>query len=345
MRKNLLLPVMILIGVIQFSCKKKETPVQLYPKEFQIDIQRQYETLPSKVSVFFRVKDENDNPVSGLTSDNFTIYEKGRNDDAPKVISEDEAVRIISDNEQVFDYKVLLLLDLSGSVINGNLDQLKEAAKEFVIDVMQADMNSSTKIGIWWFDGADQLHPLIDFTNNSIALQEAILGINSGISNDSSTDLFGAIIKATTLAETELSTSQLEGSLSAASVIMFTDGTDQAARYTKEDAYEQVNNAANDINYYSIGLGNEIDEDVLRNIGKSSSVFAEDSDSLTAKFEEIAQIIHDETNSFYLFEYCTPKRDGSGENELIIEVTKDDRQGSKTTVFDATGFESGCSLN
>ena len=83
----------------------------------------------------------------------------------------------------------------------------------------------------------------------------------------------------------------------------------------------------------------------MRKIGTDSSVFAEDSDSLTAKFEEIAQVIHDESNSFYLFEYCTPKRHGSGINDLIIKVNDGNRAGEKATNFDAEGFESGCSLN
>ena len=82
----------------------------------------------------------------------------------------------------------------------------------------------------------------------------------------------------------------------------------------------------------------------MKRVGANSSVFAEDPATLTAKFEEIAQLIYDETNSFYLFEYCTPKRDGSGVNDLIIKVEEDNRRGEKATMFDATGFESGCIL-
>lgn len=344
MRNYLFVPILLCVLTV-LACRKKEpTPVHITPPKLIIEVQDLYETPPSKVSVFFRVKDEDGDPVAGLSAENFTILEKGRNDEAPRLISEDEAERIIGDNEQVFDYKVMLLLDLSGSVINGDLAQLKEAAREFVIDVMQADVNSSTSIGIWWFDGADVLHPLIDFTNNPVALQEAIQGINPQMSLDSSTDLFGAIMKASDLAASEMNASELQGVLSAASIIVFTDGTDQAARYSKQDAYNKVDAADAKINYYTIGLGNEIDADVLTRLGKDSSVFAEDSEGLTSKFEEIAQLIFDETNSFYLFEYCTPKRDGSGVNDLIIRVEEGERKGEKATTFDATGFESGCIL-
>lgn len=310
-----------------------------------ITIQNQYETPPSRVSVFFKVEKRDGTPVSGLTEDNFTIYEKGRNDDSPLLLSEDETTRILSDNALVFKYYTVLLLDLSGSVLNSSLPQLKTASKQFIDDVTNSSLNSSTSVAIYWFDGRDAIHPLIDFTDNKTALKSAIDGITPGISSDSSTDLFGAVLKSTALAEAKLTESDLQGVLSAVSIIMFTDGTDQAARYSKEEAYDAIDDASDDISFYTIGLGSEIDDTVLGRIGKSSSVFADDTAALTNKFEEIAQLIHDEANSHYLFEYCTPKRDGSGFNELHIHVTKDNSKGKKITEFDATGFEDDCDLN
>ncbi len=346
MRIKTILPILALLLVIQTACKKDDDDVTTtVPQEWlTVEVQDLFVAPPSRVSVFFRVKDQDGRPIAGLDPSNFVVKEKGRNDDEARLISEDEAQRILSDNKQVFDYKVMLLLDLSGSVVNNDLTGLKEAAREFVIDVMTADVNSSTQIGIWWFDGADQLHPLIDFTSNAVAIQEAIIGINSSMTQDLSTDLFGAVIKATQLAEAELQASDIQGVMAASSVIVFTDGTDQAARYAREDAYEAVNSASQNINYYTIGLGAEIDETVLRKLGTDSSVFADDAATLAAKFEEIAQLIYDETNSFYLFEYCTPKRDGSGINDLVIQVVDGNREGETMTTFDATGFKSGCVL-
>ena len=106
-----------------------------------------------------------------------------------------------------------------------------------------------------------------------------------------------------------------------------------------------MDNASEGINFYSIGLGSEIDETVLNKIGKTSSVFADDTEALTLKFEEIAGLIADEANAYYLFEYCTPKRDGSGLNDLHIVATKDDKSGRKITTFDATGFYDDCDLD
>ncbi|MEL6866124.1 MAG: VWA domain-containing protein [Bacteroidota bacterium] len=337
---------MALLLLAAGACNKDDdSPTSGNKENLVIRIQEQYETPPSRVSVFFKVETGSGEPVAGLTEPNFTIYEKGRNDEVERLLSEDETTRILSDNGQIFRYHNILVLDLSGSVLNNNLEQLKDAAKSFISDVMATDFNSSASVGIWWFDGRDQLHQLIDFTDDESDLYEAVDGITPSISSDSSTDLFGAILKSTDLAEAKLSENQAQGILSAVSIIVFTDGTDQAARYAKADAYQAVDNASEGINFYTIGLGDEIDETALRKIGTSSFVFADDTTVLNNKFVEIANLISAEANSYYLFEYCTPKRNGSGESELHINVENDTGKGKRVTTFSADGFEDDCDLN
>ncbi len=341
----LLLLTMLLVGAA-VSCKKdKDAQPVIRKQNLTITIEDQYETPPSRVSIFFKVEKQNGDPVSGLEEEHFTIYEKGRNDDKELLLSEYEATRLISDNRQVFRYHTMLVLDLSGSVLNGSLDQLKEGATKFIEDIFNSQINSSTSIGVWWFDGRDALHPLINFTDDKEALFAAIDGIHAGISSDSSTDLFGAILKATALAQSKINEYDIQGIRAAAGIIVFTDGTDQAARYSKQDAFEAVDNADDNINFYTIGLGDEIDETVLGRLGKSSSVFADDTAALTQKFKEIAELIFSEANSYYLFEYCTPKRNGSGISELHMHIETADAKGKKITTFDATGFKDDCDLN
>jgi VWFA-related protein len=341
-RNSLLL---ILFTLTFSNCNKDNITPADQKKRLIINIQDEYTSTPSNVSVFFKVELSDGTPVSGLTEDDFTIYEQGRNDENYKVISKDEADRVISDNAPVFNYNTILLLDLSGSVINSKLKALQDAAIEFVNEALSSE-NTSTEVGVWWFDGADKLHRLINFTNQKVDLIKAINGIDASLSKDRSTDLFGAIMKGTELAESTIAQSALEDVLAAASIIVFTDGTDQAARYARDQALDAINKADQSINYYTIGLGNEIDNDILKKIGKTSSVFAEDTTKLKDKFKEIANLISGEANSYYLFQYCTPKRDGSGISKLRIEVENEMGKGTKDTQFDATGFTSGtCSLN
>ncbi len=316
--------------------------LNLGENELILSIQDQFTTLPGKVSIFFKVSDADGNPVAGLTANQFTIYEQGRNDDCFNTISTSESFARISPNSQIFSNNTLLVLDLSASVLSGSLNELKSASVSFVNNVMPATAQDSFKMAIYWFDGEDELHLLQPLTAVKDELTLAIEGINQDISNDPSTDLYGAVIKSTDIAEGLLDEARSNSTISAASVVIFTDGTDQASRYSETDALTAVREADLNISLYTIGLGAEIDTEVLTDIGRTFSVFAGNKEELEATFNDISFRVSERANSFYLFEYCTPKRDGSGVNNLAISVTDESRQGAVQSEFNATGFSGGC---
>lgn len=307
-----------------------------------LSIQEQYTTLPGKVSIFFKVSDADGNPVPGLTANKFTIYEQGRNDACFNTISTSESQARISPNSQIFSNNTILVLDLSNSVLSSSLSELKSAGISFVDNVMPETSQESFKMAIYWFDGENELHLLNEFTSSKQELTAAIEGITDDISNDPSTDLYGAVIKSTDIAIAELSKSTQGGKIGAASVVIFTDGTDQASRYTKDAAQKKVDAADPNISFFTIGLGTEIDTQVLSDLGKTYSVFAGDKQDLENTFNEISFRVSQRASSFYLFEYCSPKRDGSGENNLAIQVKDGSRQGAVQTKFNANGFTGGC---
>ncbi len=344
MRKTFALQLffVLLLPFILVSCKKNDPiPVK---NDLVITIQDQFTSAPAKVSVFFKVETKSGKPVAGLKQTDFTIFEKGRNDTEPKEISEFEAERKISDNSQIFNYSTILILDLSASVTDNYLAELKEASKSFVDAIMPEGSNVSYYMGIYWFDGEDKLHNLVPFTLDKTTLKTGIDNITANISADNSTDLFGAVIKGTQIATNELATIQQKGILAASSVVTFTDGTDQAGRYTKSAAVSALTNANADMSFFTIGLGGEIDAAVLQELGPNGTAFANNKEELVEKFQEIGQVVSDKANSYYLFEYCSPKRDGSGTNELTLRVIKDNKIGSESTTFQATGFTGGCAL-
>lgn len=324
----------------------KGTPVDdclgLEEGELVLSIQDQYTTLPGKVSIFFKVSDTNGNPVPGLEANQFTIYEQGRNDDCFNTISTSESFARISPNSQIFTNNTLLVLDLSNSVLESSLQELKMASASFVENVMPATSQESFQMAIYWFDGEDELHLLNELTPSKEELIASINGITDSISSDPSTDLYGAVIKSTDIATDLVNQTTSGDKIGAASVVIFTDGTDQASRYSEEAALKKVNDANANISFFSIGLGSEIDTQVLMDIGKTSSVFASNKEDLEDTFNEISEKVSERANSFYLFEYCSPKRDGSGENNLAIEVNTGTRQGAVQTKFNAAGFTGGC---
>ena len=180
-----------------------------------------------------------------------------------------------------------MVLDLSNSVLEGSLDELKAASTSFVNNVMPAPETESFKMAIYWFDGEDELHLLNPLTASTTELIAAIDGITQDISSDPSTDLYGAVIKSTAIAEDLIEEGRSsEGSpIVAASVVIFTDGTDQASRFTEERALDAVNDADRNVSFFSIGLGAEIDADVLTQIGKTASVFASNKEELETTFK------------------------------------------------------------
>ncbi len=338
----------VLVAIcLLFSCSKSD-PIDKEPcknfryNDLSLSIQEEFSRLPGKVSVFFKVDDKKGRGISTLEASNFTVYEMGRNDDCFRKISNNESFADINSKSQIFSYNTLLVLDFSGSVIGSSLQELKDASKSFIDNIIVEAGSESYHVGIWWFDGENKLHPLVDFESDKEKLHQAIDEITPNISSDPSTDLYGAVIKSSQLAHQRLNEFVEQDIIAASSVVIFTDGTDQAARYSKEQALGAIQNADPNIGFYTIGLGDEIDQDVLQAVGKTSHIFAADKEELQQKFSEAAAQVFSEANSYYLFEYCTPKRDGSGINELVIVADHDSGRGFLRTSFDATGFSSGC---
>ncbi len=310
--------------------------------ELLISIQDQFTTLPGKVSVFFKVTDTAGNPVPGLSAEQFTIYEQGRNDECFNTISPSESSARISPKSQVFTNNTLLILDLSNSVLSNSLEELKLASGSFINSVMPEEESTAFQMAIYWFDGEDELHLLQELSSSKDVLLTAVGNINSDISNDPSTDLYGAVIKAVDIGEMQLEENRNEDIIGAGSIVLFTDGTDQASRFTEEAALKAAEEADRNLSFFSIGLGAEIDADILMRIGKTSSAFAGNEAELEGVFNEISRKVSEQANSFYLFEYCTPKRDGSGVNNLAIQLVDGDREGAVQTEFNTKDFTGGC---
>lgn len=296
----------------------------------------------SKLSMILKVN-ENSNrglPVSGLTTGNFKVYEKGPNDECANPISESEANKQFSPSPQKFRHNTLIVLDLSASVTLNTLSQLKSSTISFINNIITTSGDDSYLVSIAWFDGEDKLNTLVDFTSNKNQLINAVQNVNASITRDPSTDLYGAVIKSVDRAEQRLKDLQKESYISAFSLVIFTDGTDQAARYSKQVALNKVNGANPKISVFTIGLGSEIDKPTLTAIGKNGAVFPQNKNELEAKFIELSRIVRGEANSYYLFEYCSPKR--AGKVTLVLVVAYDAKKGSYLTGFNANGLTSNC---
>jgi hypothetical protein len=287
---------------------------------------------PSNIYLFFSVEDAAGQPVTGLREDDFEIYENDR------LISRYESSQTIIPNPTLYTMATVLLLDMSGSILESQtLTPLKASAKAFLDSIAGEE---GQEVAIYLFDGRESIRQLVGFTKDSRALQSAIDALSKATITgdpgyDISTNLNGAVQQGITVLN-EHQSQIAEGALFTGTLVTFTDGTDQAARVSNSAAVESVTAAP----HYSfgIGLGGEIDENHLRNLGKDGFAWAENTEELDGAFAKIAATIRSQSGKHYILGYCTPKRSA----EHTVTLTAKDHAGALSFAFSADGFQGGC---
>jgi hypothetical protein len=293
---------------------------------------------PANVTLFFKLEETDGAPLPGIPATTFVIRENGQE------ISPFESRQTIRPKPGAFTAQTLLLLDLSGSVLQTNtLARLQEAAQTFIGQIMprpnEADFGAF-RTAIQWFDGAADPHPLVDFTADIDELNAGIESLNAELSEDRSTNLYGAAIQGVNRVRDEVN--RASSAVSAGSLVVFTDGRDQAARRTLDDALNAVQNAEDEISIYTIGLGDDTDEGVLARLGADGFFKSDNLDGLVSNFQAVARSITADVNSNYILEYCSPKRQGA--HDLTVAVEVNGQSGSLTNCFCADGFTGGCEI-
>ena len=299
----------------------------------------------SQVSVSFFVSDQNGNPVAGLQAGDFAIFE---NDEINSVF---ESSKRISPDEREFVMYTLLLLDLSDSIRrSGALEPLLDAAETLVRRIFETNEGNVHRMTVYWFDGSASIHPALEDGKFSSDQSEIISTIRSlPASNDRSTNLFGAVVESLNVIRKTLNDTD-DGIIRRGNFVLFTDGSDNAGRVSRQIAVQRINQEVGDgkqldkdIRAFTIGLGGEIDIPVLQEIGRTQNVFPQNVSELFPAFDAIASRIQDLAASFYLLEYCSPKR--AGQHDLKVEVALGDEVGFLTTRFDARGFTAECAID
>lgn len=300
---------------------------------------------PAKISVLFKVDQKLEStedgetktviePVTDLKGDNFRLRENG------EIIPEYESRKTKSERTKKFSSNIMLLLDLSGSVTKKqkNMEALTKGLGTFIISLLLEDRTEYYgKIGIFWFDGRPDIQELADFTDDGETLLNKIGEIGGELVKDHSTNLFGAVAQGMKKA------SGLGGT--ADFVVIFTDGKDHADLFRERDALRAVSKVGKNVSVCSIGFMPETAQSVkktLVNIGGKQALFAYGADQLEDRFREIAVMIQNEIKSYYLVEYCSPKRKGI--HKLKIFVDYKNKSGALETCFCANGFRGGCVL-
>lgn len=333
------LSVIIAANSLIIGCGGKE-PVEP-GRSIILDLLESSSEEPAKIRLFFKADFDNGDPIAGLEAENFTISENG------SVISTSESLAQIQRDPGQFMFTSVLLLDLSGSVLNAeDLPTLKSSSIGFiesVIPLPEEPYAGSFEMAIYWFDGEENIHLLTPFSTSRAELVQSIESIDENISYDNSTNLNGAVIQGIDVVSERLEQIKLDPDIStASSLVIFTDGTDQANWASDAEATSAVNSSGSDLTIFTIGLGSEIDENILSTFGKSGYEFADSDLDLNDTFQKVAKSVSDEANSFYVLEYCSPKR--SGTHTITVRLDYMGSSGSFQSDFSAEGFTGGCTI-
>lgn len=279
---------------------------------------------PSNVAVYFTVDTRDGQPVPGLSAEQFRIYEDEH------LVSAFESKQTILNPEVAARHYTLLLLDMSGSVTkSGQLPELQAAVDRFTERVSKLQDTA-----VYAFDGRTDLVPLRGFG------PPAPIHLSGFTTKDPSTNLHGAIVKGVEVLRKQLERSPVP--LSFGTLVVFTDGTDHAARASRDDARRAIESVEFDV--FMIGVGAEIDEQGLRALSKSGAALSKDSSTVGAQFDAIAERIEGFSKRFYLLGYCSPAR--AGRHRVTIEpFTSDGKSGKLEHEFSADGFGPDCDPN
>lgn len=256
------------------------------------------------IESFVTVLDENQEPISDLTVDNFTVTEDS-------VIQSPVTVEAEGGGEPT---SIAITLDTSGSIDDDELAEINEAANYFVDLLKPEDRAAVIKF-------STDVFIIQTFTSDKAAIHAAI---NAPRPQDDYTALYDAVVEAANLIASEPVRR---------AIVILTDGDDTASSATLQDAIDAAN--AQNAPVYAIGLGNGIDEGVLEQLATDTGgqfYIAPTTDELQAIFDEISGAL----NIQYKVTYTTSNPVEDGTTRLVeVTVTYQSNTASDTETYQA----------
>ena len=139
---------------------------------------------PANVALYLSVMDKAGQPVGGLALANFRVYED------KKLISETKGKRALLDTGIASSRSSLLLVDLSGPMVDSeDLPELAKAVGQFVDKV-----GASQSVAVSVFDGGDEVAPLFGFGAN-METAKVVEAVRKFRPRNRNTNLNGAVFQ------------------------------------------------------------------------------------------------------------------------------------------------------
>ena len=270
---------------------------------------------PPARDVYLGVSDSRGLPVTGLDKSAFTLTEDG------KPVSIDR-VGLANDSQQPLAFG--MLIDVSGSMNDGGkLDAAKRAADRLIASLGPADTAAVISF-------ADQANVVQEFTGDRGALNRAIDGLQAG----GDTALYDAVVRGALLSAALPQARRV--------ILLVTDGDDTRSTAKVDDALRGV--AAGRSLTYAIGLGNDVNHNVLDRItqaaGTGQSFYPGDPSDLDGIFQSIL----DQLRQTYVLRYNAPDAP-TGNHMLMANVEYQGQTGQSSSGFTFTPTPIAADIN
>jgi len=308
---NILLGILLLFfGLSISSCGDDQEEEKQETAFYNIHINNVIELLDeNKIKIQFKLTDDEQIGVKGKTDDDFDVFEKVIGDDED-LTDPLEANRYIVPTPSSYAYASMIVMDLSGSVIN-DIEVIKSSSINYINNLFSNINSGNLKIGVYFFDGRTNLQEVIPFSSSQTDIIQAVENMNQGLQQHIQTALYHGVSQSC-----DLMTNQLQNfynnpdlTLYASSIVVFSDG--QNSNYVGIDRNimnAKIQQTNTNTQFYCIAAGNDIDLNVVKNIGINGHFTITDYSKLNEGLNEVLGLIIREANSNYELEFCTAKR-------------------------------------
>ncbi|AXG72162.1 von Willebrand factor type A domain protein [Kordia sp. SMS9] len=336
----------LLVCVLGLLCSCSSNDDNDTPPGYSIEI-KNIETLvdESKIKVSFKLTDANNVGIANQTDSDFNLYERAVNaGETEQLIDPAEAPRLIVPNPQNYRYATMIVMDVSGSVID-EIDNIKSAATLYVSNLFSEINSGALEVAIYYFDGREQLQELIDFSSSSQDIITAISGMSQALQEDRSTNLYGAVVQSCNRMQAKKIEIQNDANTNiwSSSIVFFSDGKNQDFFSNRSDMNASINATTFNTGFYVIGAGSDIDTSVISDIGRNGQFLIDNYSQLNTGLNNVLDAIKGEANSNYELEICTAK---SGTEVVFRLASVGTPTNGGTGTYDTNNFTgNNCTIN
>lgn len=327
---------LVMISIIPvFGCALLPTKPK---QELQLSIiDNQQDKLTGLLHLRFRLLDAEGVPVRDTF--NFTYEENGT------PVSAYEGRAILRSFYTPYAMTVMLL-DTSGSVMEtGNLEKMKEAARQFV-----EVKHPTTQIAIFTFDCVSdiQVNTLITFTSVTTDLLHAINNLGVQQMRDYSSNVYGAVKDGIEILGQHATPNYTYGM----QLVLFSDGKHRAGTGGRDyPTLEEVQQLMSKVHYsfFAVGFGPELDTTTLKTLGRDGYYILKDPGNVLSmaltwikthfgnKRDDPRTMFQTwvRYNQHYELFYCSTARAGDN-NQLVIRAESAHTKAQHTVMFQGT---------